>query len=422
MIFSLDVRRARKGDCLILHFGTKADPGLILIDGGPANVYSPQLKPRVQQIRAARGLTATQSLPVDLAMVSHIDDDHINGILELTGELIAAQDGRKPLPLKILDFWHNTFDDIIGNDPDHLIAAVKASFGAASLAGEADVDGLDPDAAKVLASVDQGFRLRDDLKKLAIPINSEFDGKVILAAKGAAALDIGRGLTLTVAGPMKPELAALQKEHDAFLKTAAKAKKRGTASLAAFTDTSVPNLSSVVVLAKADGKTILLTGDARGDKILNGLELAGIVKPKGKLHVDVLKMPHHGSDRNMAQSFLDRITADHYVFSGNGEHGNPERATLEMLRAARGDTAYSIHLTYPIADIDVERKKDWEKEQAKEKARKKKNPKVKVRANWSDKTNSLTAFFAANKAFAKKVQIVPDGKVHVIELGDPLGF
>ena len=35
MIFSLDVRRARKGDCLLLHFGTKDEPGLVMIDGGP---------------------------------------------------------------------------------------------------------------------------------------------------------------------------------------------------------------------------------------------------------------------------------------------------------------------------------------------------------------------------------------------------
>ena len=32
MIFSLDVRRARKGDCLLLHFGSKAQPGLVLIE------------------------------------------------------------------------------------------------------------------------------------------------------------------------------------------------------------------------------------------------------------------------------------------------------------------------------------------------------------------------------------------------------
>jgi hypothetical protein len=31
-----------------------------------------------------------------------------------------------------------------------------------------------------------------------------------------------------------------------------------------------------------------------------------------------------------------------------------------MLLEARGDkAAYTIHLTYPAADIDVERKKDW---------------------------------------------------------------
>ena len=89
------------------------------------------------------------------------------------------------------------------------------------------------------------------------------------------------------------------------------------------------------MLAEAGGKRMLLTGDARGDKIIQGLELIGALQPGKPMHVDVLKMPHHGSDRNMEQSFLERIVADHYVFSGDGEHGNPERATLEMLRLAR---------------------------------------------------------------------------------------
>src|SRR6476661_2762071 len=176
MIFTLDVRRARKGDCLILHYGSKNDPGLALIDGGPSNVYKPQLKPRLTEIRKARGLAADAPLPVDMLMVSHIDDDHINGVLELTKELIETQG---PLPLKIKGLWHNTFDDIIGNDPKELTAAVTASFGPASLAGEPDVDGLDPDAAKVLASVSQGFRLRDDAKALKLRINPELKGELV---------------------------------------------------------------------------------------------------------------------------------------------------------------------------------------------------------------------------------------------------
>src|SRR5688572_9606755 len=193
MIFSLDVRRARKGDCLILHYGTGTDRGLVLIDGGPSQVYKPQLKPRLAEIRAALGVANNQPLLVDLLMVSHIDDDHINGILELTGELVVAQDERKPLALKIRSFWHNTFDDIIGNDPGKLLAAITAQFGPASLTGEPDIEGLDPDAARVFASVGQGLRLRDDVKKLKLRLNPEFDGDLVMAAKGAGRVEMGKG-------------------------------------------------------------------------------------------------------------------------------------------------------------------------------------------------------------------------------------
>lgn len=420
MFFSLDVRRARKGDCLVLHYGSKTNPGLGLIDGGPSQVYGPHLKPRLQEIRKLRKLGPDDSLPVDFLMVSHIDDDHINGILELTKELLEAKAAQKPLPLKIKSVWHNTFDDIIGNNPKELTAAVTAQFGAASLSGEPDVDGLDADVAKVLASVSQGFRLRDDIRGLKLRINPEFDGKLVIAKKKAKTIDMGKGLKFTVVGPMHDEIARLQKDHDAFLKK--KEKEKGTAGLlAAFTDNSVANLSSVVVLAEVGKKRMLLTGDARGDKVLEGLELVGLLKKDGKstMHVDVFKGPHHGSDRNADPVLFRRVTADHYVFSGNGEHGNPERETLQMLFDERGDEDdFTIHLTYPIDEIDVGRKADWAKEQAKEKARKKKNPKVIVRANWSAKKNSLAAFFAAHKKFAKKVVIVAPDTPHVINLLD----
>ena len=402
MFFTLDVRRARKGDCLILHYGSKDEPGLALIDGGPSNVYKPFLKPRLAELRKARGLDADAPLPVDLLMVSHIDDDHINGVLELTRELVQAADAKQPLPLKIRGVWHNTFDDIIGNSAKELTAAVTASFGAASLAGDIEVEGLNPDAARVLASVGQGFKLRDDTKKLKLRINPEFEGKLVLAKAKAKKVDMGKGLNFTVVGPMKPEVEALQKQHDDFLKKQEKKKD----VLSSFTDSSVPNLSSVVVLAEVGKKRMLLTGDARGDKVLEGLELVGLLKKGGKIHVDVLKGPHHGSNRNVAPVFFERITADHYVFSGNGEHGNPERETLEMLLGARGDEDdYTVHLTYPIDEIDAGRKIAYEKHATKP---------------WSPKKHGLVAFLAANKKFAKKISIVDEKKPHLINLLDEM--
>jgi hypothetical protein len=420
MIFSLEVRRARSGDCLMLHYGTPADPGLMLIDGGPAQVYSSFLRPRLDALKTKRQRDAGEEntpLPIDVVMVSHIDDDHINGILELTGELVIAKDAKKPALAKIRSFWHNTFDDIIGNSPKELTAAVTAAFGAAALTGEPDTEGLDESAAMVLASVDQGIRLRDDVRKLGLKPNGVFGKKLVMAAAGAGAKSLGKGLSMTVLGPAKLELDALQKEHDAFLKTQ---RDRRPASLASFTDTSVPNLSSIVVLAEVNKKRILLTGDARGDKVLSGLELVGAVAPGGTIEVDVLKMPHHGSARNTDPVFFERIHAAHYVFSGNGQHGNPDRETLEMLGQTAGADGL-IHLTYPIEEIDVERKKDWIKEQRKEVARKAKNPQLVVRPDWSPADHSLAAFFAARPDLAARVRIVSADDPHVIDLLDPFG-
>jgi len=404
MFFTLDVRRARKGDCLILHYGSPEDPGLALIDGGPPSVYQPHLKPRLAEIRRMRGLDPDAPLPIDMLMVSHIDDDHICGVLELTKELVEARNAQQPLPLKIKSVWHNTFDDIIGNNAKELLASVTSQFGAASVSGEVDTEGLNPDAAKVLASVDQGFRLRDDSKALSLRINPQLKGQLVLAKAKAKKIDMGKGLSFTIVGPMNDEVVALQKAHDDFLKK--KKTKKGEASLAAFTDTSVPNLSSLVVLAEVGGKRILLTGDARGDKVLEGLELVGLLKKDGKskIHVDVLKCPHHGSNRNIDPIFFRRIPADHYVFSGNGQHGNPERDTLQMLLDERGDEKYTIHLTYPIPDIDVERKKEAKKHGQ----------------SWSPKKQGLVAFFDENPKFAKKVSIVDEKKPHLIHLLDKM--
>jgi hypothetical protein len=61
-------------------------------------------------------------------------------------------------------------------------------------------------------------------------------------------------------------------------------------------------------------------GDALGDHILDGLEKGGHLVD-GKMHLDVLKLPHHGSERNITPTFFKNITADVYLASANGRTG-----------------------------------------------------------------------------------------------------
>jgi hypothetical protein len=135
------------------------------------------------------------------------------------------------------------------------------------------------------------------------------------------------------------------------------------------------------------------------------------------MHVNILKVPHHGSANNLDDDFFERVTADHYVFSGNGEHGNPERAALAMLFRARGSAPLQIHFTYPLGEIDAARERDWRKEQAKEKNRADAGGRGAVRPDWSPANQSLTAFFARGRLRrGQRIRVTDPQRPHVIDL------
>jgi beta-lactamase superfamily II metal-dependent hydrolase len=385
MLFTLEALKAKEGDCLLLHWGDPAAPKLAVIDGGPGNVYEDFLRPRLEEIRHNRGL---QQLPVELAMVSHIDADHIVGIKKLFARLKTEVEDNDDKPLQVKRLWHNTFDDIIGNQLNAHYKTFTASFEAAAN-GEPKADsvdaiktaleartGLDPDDAShtafdiglILAGHADGRKLRDDHRFLfqqgqIQALNKPFT-KTLITAELTPGAKAFQGIKITIVGPLQAEIDALQADFDAYLNTHGLAT--GQAALAAYADKSIPNLSSIVCLVESASKTILLTGDARGDKILAGLRQAGLLGAgaAARLHVNILKAPHHGSDRNVEPAFFKAITADTYVFSGDGKHGNPERDTIEWVIASRGkNDDYRLVFTYPIDTIDTKRKaeaKHWD--------------------------------------------------------------
>ncbi|OWK25040.1 hypothetical protein AJ87_14950 [Rhizobium yanglingense] len=218
-------------------------------------------------------------------------------------------------------------------------------------------------------------------------------------------------------------MAAFKKKYDEWLLEKAKGHKNAVAQLASYVDESVTNLSSIVVLVAAGGKNILLTGDARGDKILEGLEKINVLKKGGTMDIDILKVPHHGSSNNLDADFFERILAEHYVFSGDGQHGNPERETLEMLFAARKAEKFTVHLTYEVSAIDAERKKEWEKQQHREIKRKAAKPSAPdPRPDWSHDQHSLTALLAEPWTKNATVAIVDPNRNHIIDLLDPVRY
>jgi len=298
MIFTLEVLQAKHGDCLMLHYGDADSPKTILIDGGPGGVYDDHLLPRIEELKAQ--LSPDDPFEFSMVMVSHMDDDHANGICRLT-------------------------DDILSGNV------------------EVNIQHL-------------GRQLRNNSAAIPIPLNYPFK----TSDKGKNALvrtDTGQAevqwdeLKITVLSPGNKRLEALQKQWDKDLK---KALADGDHSIvyASMLDNSPFNVSSIACMVECGGKKILLTGDGRSDDILTGLQENGFLDENGRLHLDILKMPHHGSKRNMEESFLQAVTADHYVISADGSNDNPDKALLDIF--AGNITAGTIHFTNAKGKKNIE--------------------------------------------------------------------
>jgi beta-lactamase family protein len=333
MLFSLEALKAEHGDCLLLHWGTRAAPRRLLIDGGPSGVYQDTLRPRLMQLRQRGPVGASGRLALDAVVVSHAHPDHIVGVLRLFRELRRARERRRNARFRVKRLWHNSWEELVGTDVT-----------AADLAAVADE--ASPLVAAVLSSVKRSRELADAARAIGLRANRAFGGGVIQAGDAA---QLARGLSIKVIGPNAEQIAELREVWREGSTGAA------WAVLAAFLDNNVQNLASIVLVVAHGRRRVLLPGDARGDHVMRGLQDAGVLTG-ATAHFDVLKVPHHGSDRNVTVDFFRRLPADHYIVSGNGKHGNPETAMLRMLAEARGPAPYTVHFTYRDGEHELGRR------------------------------------------------------------------
>ncbi len=109
------------------------------------------------------------------------------------------------------------------------------------------------------------------------------------------------------------------------------------------------NERSLVLRARLDGVSLLLTGDTGGS-----VERRLVARYGAALSSAVLKVGHHGSARSTSKAFLDAVRPRlALVSSGAGNvYGHPTEETLRRLETAgarvlRTDTGGQVVLTFP---------------------------------------------------------------------------
>lgn len=362
----LSVFQSDKGDCLLL---TSQDNKRILIDGGMAPAYRAHVAP-------ALGALRENGDGLDLVYLSHIDEDHVSGILQLMDDLVAWRvydyqrasgnddypEPDDPRPPEVSELWHNPFHELTGDNAGAIEEMLATT---ASVLEGATSDKRREEALRqrqIVAGAGEAIELthRASREQLGIPVNKAFGGQLAMVRDGTQEINLG-SLKITLLWPTESELDDLRKEwnkwlgtHQAQLKRSQDqmrddAERLATGDVEAFraaiamqagelgdiNQVTAPNLASLMLLVEEGEKTVLLTGDGHADHILKGLELAGKIPEGGGLHVDVLKVQHHGSEYNFRREFCRRITADDYVTCANGAYANPDPRVLEMILDSR---------------------------------------------------------------------------------------
>lgn len=353
-----------KGDCLLLT--NTARTRHILVDGGMSVSYN-------AHVAAAMGKLGAAGKALDLVYISHVDQDHIGGVLKMLDDEAAwrvhefqkknnnkrSKPPAAPRPPKIREIWHNAFHEQLEKNAGPVEDAIAAV--APILAGS-DRAGIRAEAlrqSELMTSIAEAIQVsrRISPKQLNIPLNPRSNGKLMLLRKNQEPVKMG-GLTITTIGPTAAHLKALRDEWNEWLEgTKGKAQLRkiqeaalrdqerlGTSEFDTLMaslrlqaesfgnpdEVTAPNLASLTLLVEDTSASLLLTGDARGDQVVDGLKHAGRLNG-GTIEVDVLKVPHHGSENNIDSDFVETVIARDYVFCGNGSSGNPNTDVIAMM-------------------------------------------------------------------------------------------
>lgn len=309
MCNSVKVFPAANGDCFLIRIKEEIGIINIIIDGGKGQLCHSELKDEFIQLEENKQR-------VNLLIVTHIDDDHIAGIIKL------YQD--KEINTSIIDkVWFNS-----GTLISSKLSGVEMS--------NREIPIIFDHASRKM-SVRQGMTLEEILEK------SDTWHKDLVSSGQIHNLD---GITIKILSPNNETLEELNSKWDLEIEkmTKKRSKKRKMASTTDYhktidelcaedfeEDPSLFNKSSIAFLLEYKKYKLLMLGDSHPSIIVTSLKNLGYSE-ENKLKIDVMKISHHASKKNTCSELLKLLDCEKFIISSDGsKHGLPNKQSLARI-------------------------------------------------------------------------------------------
>lgn len=318
--------KAFNGDSILISFDDEAhQPRNILIDGGIGGTYkidkNSKGKPEFGELKVVIDNLRVKNEFIDLLIITHIDDDHIGGILKWFDSDPEASDLVKKVWFNSGELISEFFNKPENKELSHFITPTKTPQ----------------------TSVGQGIEFSKYILEKGI-----WDRKIILQGDIVSEL----GLKFTILSPNKPKLEKLLKEWkktEPDLKTSAtddysKSLNQHIDSDVFSEDDKFPNGSSISFILTYKNQHFLFLGDSHPSVIVEGLKHFGFTE-ENQLKAELVKLSHHGSKKNTSVNLLKLLDADDFVISTNGRsHQHPDKQLLARLINKKKDC--NIYFNY----------------------------------------------------------------------------
>ncbi len=362
---------AQNGDAFLLSSnGTN-----VLIDGGYPKTFDDYISSDLQEL-AAKGEC------LDLVITTHIDSDHIGGVIRLLSMNGSCE---QPRIISVRHIWHNSLRSLTFPCESVMQAEDIALLEAINRRGH-PVAIINKDANPKEISAKQGSTLASLIHDGKYLWNGS-DGTVSIMADRTQSFSLPTG-TISVLTPSKQRLEELLKSWKKQLQKYGYKGSVGSSEVIddAFEfsfehlletplsvptllsgghhkrladiykpDTSITNGSSIASIINLSGVRLLMLADAWAEDVVESLQ--ELQSMGYSMIFDAIKISHHGSFHNTSPDLLDIIDVPIYFISSDGsKHGHPD---IELITAIIDRPAnfsrtlyfnYATHVSNEIRD------------------------------------------------------------------------
>jgi beta-lactamase superfamily II metal-dependent hydrolase len=314
------ILKAYNGDCILIKtFTSTFDEFVILIDGGTATTFDFSLKRELEKIEK-----------IDLLILTHIDSDHIGGLIKMFGNSIINR-------ILIDEIWIN-HPEFINVNSNELI-----SFGQANNLKNLILEKKPNIRIRSISTNDKDIHIDSLIFTILSPTEEILN---LLSSKWEYSINTSNN---------QNEDISLTIEDDSY-NTNLKELSLKEFNPNSTVENDIINASSISFLLTCPDKSILLLADSRPEIIESELEELGFIKTN-KINCDYLKISHHASKNNTSGTLLERINCLNYIISTNGgssRNKHPSRETIARIiynEERNFNNKISIFTNYPISDI-----------------------------------------------------------------------